>query len=250
MGSVIRLKNLNIGSSPLGAISVPFLPDSTMTLVPSVNGVVSKLPAGVTLTPVGSPTVTADYIQGNANVNYLTTNYVRDSTKSFTLALVMKRDAVNGTQFYAGDYHNASHPKYPNNAGMGIISTSTQGIRPTIHLTSGSIFSTSNMPAALNTGVNLGEWYFACLTVNATTKTATLYVPALNVAWTDTYTSEMRPLEYDETFNFVGNVSGASGGAAYLAQLSFYERHFTQAEVMQQYELSKRYCQAKGLTVN
>lgn len=250
MSAIIRLKNVNIGSSPLGTIVFNFLPNGTMTVLPSENGVASSLPEGVSISKVGSPTVTGDYISGNSNINYFSTNYVRNSNKSFTLAVVVKRNAVDGTQVFAGDYHSSSHPKYPNNAGMGIIATGANGIRPTIHLTSGSIFRMSNAPAALATGVTVGEWYFACLSVDATNKTATMYVPALDVAWTDTYSAEMRPLEYDEYFNFVGNVSGAGGGAAYLAQMSFYERYFTQTEVMQQYELSKAYCEAKGLVVN
>lgn len=250
MGVVIRLKNVNIGASPLGVIKQGFLSQGTMTLVPSVDGVVSRLPTGINLTSVGTPVVTAQYMQGNGTINYLKTNYVRDSTKDFTLAVVLRRDAVDGTQFYAGDYHNASDINNPINTGMGIISTGATGIRPVVHLTAGAAFSTEDMPTALSTGVQLQEWYFACLTVNASARTGTLYVPALGVAWTSTWEAAMRPLEPTEYISFLGNSSGASGGAAKLALASFYERAFTQAEVTQQHTLAKDFCASKGLTIN
>jgi len=250
MGAVIRLKNVNIGQSPLGVVTTAFLPNPTMTFVPSVNGAITTLPTGVTLSKIGSPVFTKDYAQGQGTTDYLKTNYQRDSSKSFTLAAVVKRDATTGLQFYAGDYHNASHPKYKNNAGMAIIGSGTQGLRPVIHLLSGAIFSSANTPEPLKTGVNLSQWYFTCLTVNTETNTAEFYVPALGVIWSESLSAPMRPLEVDENIMFLGNESGAGGSSAQIALAAFYERHFTQEEVMQQYEFAKNYCASKGMSVN
>ncbi|HEM8709431.1 TPA: hypothetical protein U2Q76_000360 [Acinetobacter baumannii] len=251
MGTVIRLKNVSIGSSPLGMVHDEnySLPNGKMLFQPKTNLANSQDILGTAIvTEVGTPIYSSGYVQGKGTTSYLKTNFVRDSAKSFSLCIVGKRDATDGLQLFAGDYHNNTDPARPYDTGCGIFGAGPHGLRPTLISTIGNIFS-SNIPAAL-TNITISEWHFACLTVDVVNKLATFYVPELNLTWPVSFSSTpLKPLVAGEYFYIAGSSGLTVGADPFTSYTSFHERVFTAEEVTRQYQNAKQYCATKGITV-
>ncbi|MEJ5137705.1 MULTISPECIES: hypothetical protein [Acinetobacter] len=251
MGTVIRLKNVSIGSSPLGMVhDVNYSIESGKLLFqPKTNLAGSQdILGNAILSEVGIPVYAAGYVQGTGTTAYLKSNFVRDTTKSFTLCVVAKRDATTGLQFFAGDYHNNTAPSQGWDAGAGIFASGTYGFRPTLFLASGGNLFSNNIPSALNS-ISVGEWHFACLTVDTVSKIAKFHVPEIGLVWQLNYTGELKALAASEFFTIGGNTGGASGDPAFVSFASFHERVFSADDVNRQYQNAKQYCATKGITV-
>lgn len=251
MGVVIRLPKVSIGSSPLGRVhDVNYsVPNGKLLFQPKTNLAGSQDILGNTiLTEVGTPTYAAGYVQGAGTTAYLKSNFVRDTTKSFALCVVAKRDATNGLQFFAGDYHNSTDPAHTYDNGAGIFASGVNGLRPTLFLDTGGNLFSSNIPAALAT-LKTGEWHFACLTVDTLNKVAKFHVPELNLIWQLSYLTNLKTLNATEFFTIGGNAGGASGDPAFVSFASFHERAFTNDDVNRQYQNAKQHCATKGITV-
>ncbi|WP_252059290.1 hypothetical protein [Acinetobacter sp. AHP123] len=85
-------------------------------------------------------------------------------------------------------------------------------MRPILIATTGNLFS-SNIPVAL-ANVSLGDWNFACLTVDTVNKIAKFNVPQLNLVWSISIAAAtLKPLVSDEFF-YIGGSSALTVGAA------------------------------------
>lgn len=248
---VIRLLGVSIGSSPLGMVHDEnySIPNGKLLFQPKTNLAGSQdILGNAILSEVGAPVYSAGYVQGTGTSAYLKSNFVRDTTKSFSLCVVAKRDATTGLQFYAGDYHNTADPAHTYDNGAGIFASGVNGLRPTLFLDTGGNLFANNIPAALAT-ITTGEWHFACLTVDTVNKVAKFHVPELNLVWQLSYSTNLKGLNATEFLTIGGNAGGASGDSAFVSFASFHERAFTNDEVNRQYQNAKQYGASKGITV-
>lgn len=251
MGTVIRLKNVSIGSSPLGMVHDQnySIDGAKILFQPKINLANSQdIMGNAIVTEVGVPVYSGGYVQGKGTTAYLKTNYVRDITKSFTLCIVGKRDATDGLQLFAGDYHNNTDPARPYDTGCGIFGAGGHGLRPTLFTSAGNLFS-SNIPAALTT-ITSSEWHFACLTIDAVNKLATFFVPELNLTWPVSFASTpLKAMVAGEFFNIAGSSGLTVGADPFTSYVSVHERVFTAEDVNRQYQNAKQCCATKGITV-
>lgn len=247
MSAILRIRNLSVGNTPFGRINTA-LDGVKLLYTTDESGISYISPNNTEHRIVGNPVITPQYIKGSGTTSYIDTGYRRDASKSFSIAVVAKRDGADGLQFYAGDYHNSSHPENPRDVGMGILAAGDANMRTSIIGT--GKFGGPNTPSDIINGLQVGTWYFACLTMDVDKKEGHFYVPAVGVDWTETWDVTFSDSLNDyETISIAGNSAGASGSDAFVSYMAFYERAITSQEVEQQYNIAKEHCLKKGITV-